>query len=137
MGGLLGNAVKRGVSQGVNRAVDRAVGNAVEQAVTGAANKAADAVVPPPPPYQPDPAQLGGMFASFAGAAQGFATEAAKNIKVCPGCGAYCGADTKFCNQCGSPLPELAGIQCRNCGMQNGVGTNFCSGCGAKLSGAA
>ena len=151
MGGILGNSIKRGV----NRAVGNAVGNAVErkitQGVNQAVNSAADKMVPQPQPqqYQPDPyaaqqaaqaqasaAQLGGMFASFAGAAQGFANEAAKNMKICPGCGAPCGAETKFCNQCGAPLPEMTAAQgavCQGCGMQNGVGTKFCAGCGAKL----
>jgi hypothetical protein len=145
MGGILGNSIKRGL----NRAVSNAVGNAVERKVTQGVNQATDKIVPQ---QQPDPAQirqnaqaqasaaqLGGIFASFAGAAQGLANEAAKNMKVCPGCGAPCGAEMKFCNQCGSPLPEMTAAQgaaCQACGAQNGVGTKFCSGCGAKLPGA-
>ena len=161
MGGLLGNSIKRGV----NRAVGNAVGNAVErkitQGVNQAVNQAADKIVPQQPvpqqqyqpQYQPNPyaaqqaaqaqasgAQLGGFFASFAGAAQSYANEAAKNMKICPGCGAPCGAEMKFCNQCGAPLPEMTAAQgavCQSCGMQNGAGMKFCSGCGAKLPGAA
>jgi len=145
MGGILGNSIRRGVNRGVNRAV----GNAVERTITQGINQAADKVVPQQPvpqyqpqqQYQPTPqqaAQLGGMFAGFAGAAQGFANEAAKNMKICPSCNSGCGAEMKFCNQCGSPLPEMTAAQgavCQSCGMQNGVGTKFCSGCGAKLPG--
>jgi len=155
MGGILGNSIKRGVNRGVNRAVGNAVGNAVErkitQGVNQAVNQAADTIVPPQPvpQYQPNPyaaqqaaqarteaAQLGGMFASFAGAAQSYANEAAKNSKVCPACNTLCGAEMKFCSQCGGPLPEMTAAQgavCQSCGMQNGVGMKFCSGCGAKL----
>jgi len=152
MGGILGDSIKRGLNRGVNRAVGNAVERKITQGVNQAVNQAADKIVPPPQPYQPDPAQmqqnaqaqasaaqLGGMFASFAGAAQGFANEAAKNMKICPGCGAPCGAETRFCNQCGAPLPEMTAAQgavCQGCGMQNGVGTKFCSGCGVKLPGA-
>jgi len=162
MGGILGNSIKRGVNRAVGNAVGNAVGHAVErkvtQGVTQAVNQAADKIAPQQPfpqqmPYQLTPqqiqqnaqaqasaAQLGGMFASFAGAAQGFANEAAKNMKVCPACGAPCGAEMKFCNQCGAPLPEMTAAQgavCQACGMQNGVGTRFCAGCGAQLPGAA
>jgi len=160
---LLNNAVKRGV----NRAVGNAVGNAVERKVTQGVNQAvtqaADRVAPQPqyqPQYQQNQyaaqqnaqthsqnayaqasaAQLGGIFASFAGAAQNFANEAAKNMKICPACGTGCGAEMNFCNQCGGPLPEMTAAQgavCQGCGTQNGVGTKFCSGCGMKLPGAA
>ena len=154
MGGFLGNSIKRAA----NRAVSNAVGNAVERKITEgvnqAVNQAADKAIPPPQPqvqqpYQPNPyaaqqnaqaqasaAQLGGFFASFAGAAQNYANEAAKSMKVCPACGAPCGAEMRFCNQCGAQLPELTAAQgavCQACGMQNGVGMKFCSGCGSKL----
>jgi hypothetical protein len=125
------------------------VDTAVERTVTQSINQAVNKAVPPPqyqpPQYQPDPvaaqqaAQLGGVFAGLTGAAQSFANEAARNIKICPACGAPCGAEMKFCNQCGGPLPEMTAAQgavCQSCGMRNGAGTKFCSGCGAKLPGA-
>jgi len=121
--------VTQGINQAVNQAADKLVPQRQDQ--LDPAQQAAQA--------QASAAQLGGIFASFAGAAQGFANEAAKNMKVCPGCGAPCGAEMKFCNQCGAPLPEMTVAQsavCQNCGLQNGVGMKFCSGCGAKLPGA-
>ncbi len=67
---------------------------------------------------------------------EGYATQAAKNMKICPACEAPAGADQKFCPHCGARLPELTvaqGAVCPACGKQNTVGTKFCSDCGAKL----
>ena len=153
--GMLDRAIKRGVSNAVSNAVGNAVNNAVERKVADtvsrplneAANQAAQQqyqqnqyAQQQNAQAQASAAQLGGIFASFAGAAQNFANEAAKNMKVCPGCGQPCGAELKFCNQCGAKLPEMTAAQgavCQGCGQQNDVGTKFCSGCGAKLPGAA
>ena len=160
MGGLLGRALKNTVNRAVGNAVTGAVSNAVERKITDAVanplnkavNQAADTIAPTQPqqPYQQpnaqqnaqaqaSAAQLGGIFASLSGAAQSFAGEAAKNMKICPGCENPCGAEMKFCNQCGTPLPEMTvaqGAVCQDCGMQNGLGTRFCAGCGTKLPGA-
>jgi class 3 adenylate cyclase len=45
----------------------------------------------------------------------------------CPRCGAGVGSGSKFCGDCGSPLPWL----CTACGHENPVGKRFCSECGA------
>ena len=144
--GLLDNALKKGV----NRALGNVVANTVEKKVTetiapivnDAANQTADAIsrtVPQPPPQQNTQeagAQLGGMFAGFASAAQSFANEAAKNMKICSACGEPANAETKFCPSCGAELPEQTVAQgsiCSNCGKQNDIGTKFCADCGAKL----
>ena len=67
---------------------------------------------------------------------QGYATEAAKNMKVCPNCNKPTTADKKFCPECGTQLPEQTvaqGAVCPNCGKQNAIGTKFCQDCGTKL----
>jgi len=150
---LLDKALKQG-KQSLNKAVSNAVTNTVEKKVTNAVTakvndaveKAADAIVPTPEPKAPSAeqqqrlseasAQLGGLFAGLTGAAQSFATEAAKNMKICPACGEAAGADTQFCPQCGARLPEQTAAQgsvCTGCGKQNVIGTKFCADCGTKL----
>jgi len=143
--GMLDRAVRRGLNNAVNNAVgnavSNAVGNAVQRTVAQPLNQAANRVSPPPDPVQmqqaqASAAQLGGIFAGFAGAAQNYANAAAVNMKICAGCGNAAGADLNFCPSCGSRLPETTAAQgavCQGCGRQNDVGTTFCAGCGTKL----
>jgi class 3 adenylate cyclase/energy-coupling factor transporter ATP-binding protein EcfA2 len=51
----------------------------------------------------------------------------------CPRCGAAVATGSKFCGDCGSPLPWL----CADCGNENPVGKRFCSECGAASTGTA
>ncbi|MCL2107379.1 MAG: zinc ribbon domain-containing protein [Oscillospiraceae bacterium] len=133
----VGNAVGQAASNALGNAVQRKVGDAVAQPLNDAANQ----LSPPPDPVQTQQAQtsaaqLGGIFAGFAGAAQSYANEAAKNMKICSSCGEAAGADQTFCPHCGARLPEMTAAQgavCQGCGQQNDVGTKFCAGCGAKL----
>ena len=79
---------------------------------------------------------LEGAFSNFERAASKYATEAAKNMKVCPACGESTTADKNFCPSCGEKLPEKSiadELVCTSCGTQNNVGTKFCQQCGAKL----
>lgn len=79
---------------------------------------------------------LEGAFANLEKAAQGFATEVSKNVKVCPACNQPASADKKFCPKCGTALPEQTVSEasvCPNCGKQNDIGTKFCQDCGTKL----
>ena len=151
--GLFDQAIKNGINRAVNKTVEKAVEKKVTEAVTTTMNKAsnqaantmtnqtAQAAGTPGQPANPQNlqnsgAQFGGFFANLAGAAQGFANEAAKNMKLCPACGAPAALDKKFCSECGAGLPEQAAAQssvCTNCGKQNDVGTKFCADCGAKL----
>lgn len=161
MSSFLERAVKRGIRGAVNNAVGNAVEKAVINTVAPAANAAADqaaakfnqamGVSPgqqpqgyaqgqgnaqPSPQTQAAAANLGGMFASFQGAAMSFANEAAKNMKQCPSCGEAVPAANKFCPGCGGKLPEetiAQGSVCTSCGAQNTIGTKFCASCGAKL----
>jgi hypothetical protein len=144
--GLFDNAIK----QGLNKALGNAVANTLEKKVTEtitpkvneAANQAADAMkqagtqTPQPQNTQAAGVQIGGMFAGLAGAAQSFANEAAKNMKICLACGEPANADVKFCPKCGAELPAQTAAQgavCSSCGKQNDIGTKFCADCGAKL----
>jgi len=147
--GMLDRAITRGVKRGVNQAVGNAVSNAIGNAVTRKVtetvaqplNQAANQASPPPNPAhmqqaQANAAQLGGIFGSFAGAAENYANQAARHLKICAGCGNAAGAEQSFCPSCGSKLPEMTAAQgavCQSCGRENGVGTRFCAGCGNKL----
>lgn len=147
--GMLDRAIKKGVSRAVGNAVggavSNAIGNAVQRKVSDTVaqplSEAAAQLSPPPEPQQSQQAQasaaqLGGIFAGFAGAAQTYANEAAKNLKLCPGCGEASGAEQAFCPHCGAKLPEQTAAEaarCQGCGRQNDAGTKFCAGCGTKL----
>lgn len=140
---FLERAIRRGVSQGVGNAVGKAIQQAVEPKATELANKAAeqiDAAAQTTAQQTQQTAQaasgLEGALGNLQRSIESYATEAAKNIKVCPGCGEATGADKKFCPKCGTKLPDQTVAQsvvCPNCGKQNSIGTKFCSDCGTKL----
>lgn len=56
---------------------------------------------------------------------------------VCPNCGANQVAGAKFCNQCGTRLPEAVvttiNPTCAQCGHVNPEDSKFCGECGASL----
>ncbi len=141
--GFLERAIRRGISDAVSKAVGNAVEKAVEPAATELANKAAGAIDQAAGKAEHTVKQttkqasgLEGAFANLQRSFEGYATEAAKNIKICPSCGEGATADKKFCPSCGGKLPEgtvAAGTVCPGCGKQNTVGTKFCSDCGTKL----
>lgn len=104
---FLKRAIQRGISQGVSNAVGQAVNKAVEPHANKLANEAA-----------------------------AYATEASKNMKICPNCEKAVSADKKFCPDCGTQLPEKTvaeGAVCSGCGTQNRLGEKFCASCGTKL----
>ena len=72
----------------------------------------------------PLPSQGGG--GGFPGAAGGAAA-----MVACPNCGTMNGAGVKFCNNCGTAMPQ--GIICGNCGTHLPAGSKFCTNCGAKI----
>src|SRR5215472_10027863 len=47
----------------------------------------------------------------------------------CPSCNANVADDSKFCPDCGAPLPR----PCPACGHLNAARSTFCSECGARL----
>ncbi len=141
--GFLERAIRRGVSEGIGKAVGQAITKAVEPTATEIANKAAqhfdNAAHNTENQAKKTASGLEGAFANLERAAQGYATEAAKNMKVCPSCNQPTTADKKFCPECGAKLPEQTvaqGAVCTGCGKQNSIGTKFCDACGAKLPGA-
>ncbi len=133
--GFLERAIRRGVSD----AVGKAIGKAIEPTVTDLTNKAANAIDQAAQNTEQQVARssgLEGAMANLERSVQGYATEAAKNVKVCPSCGKPNGADKKFCADCGTQLPEQTlaqGAVCPNCGKQNAIGSKFCQDCGTKL----
>ena len=133
--GFLERAIRRGVSD----AVGKAIGKAIEPTVTDLTNKAANAIDQAAQNTEQQVARssgLEGAMTNLERSVQGYATEAAKNMKVCPNCNKPTTADKKFCPECGTQLPEQTvaqGAVCPNCGKQNAIGTKFCQDCGTKL----
>ncbi len=137
--GFLERAIRRGVSDAVGKAVGNAVRQAVEPAATNLVNQATGAIDQATQNTQQQihrSSELEGAVSNLESRLQGYATEAAKNTKICPKCNRPNGADKKFCADCGTPLPEQTlaqGAVCTECGTQNNIGTKFCQNCGAKL----
>jgi hypothetical protein len=142
--GLLDRAIQKGINRAVGNAVTGAVEKAVAPKVEQAAEQVAQQIVPPTQQQPaPDPAitqqqaqQAGAALSGLFGGLNSLATEAAKNMKICPSCGEAAGAQTKFCPKCGGSMPEQTVAQgglCSSCGKQNDIGTKFCADCGAKL----
>ena len=133
--GFLVRAIRRGVSD----AVGKAIGKAIEPTVTDLTNKAANTIDQAAQNTEQQVARssgLEGAMANLERSVQGYATEAAKNMKVCPNCNKPTTADKKFCPECGTQLPEQTvaqGAVCPSCGKQNVIGTKFCQDCGTKL----
>ncbi len=141
--GFLERAIRNGIRKGVGDAIGKAVQQAVEPKATELANKAADSIDQAARSTATQAEQTAAQTSGLEGALsnlqrsmEGYATEAAKNVKVCPSCGGTATADKKFCPNCGTKLPETTvaeGAVCTNCGKQNTVGTKFCCDCGTKL----
>ena len=143
MSSLLERAIRRGVSNAVGNAVGKAVQQAVESKATEFANKAAgqiDAATQHAAQQgEKTVRQASGLedaLSNLQRSVESYATEAAKNMKVCPNCQKTTSADKKFCPDCGARLPEgsvAQGAVCPSCGKQNVIGTKFCQDCGTKL----
>lgn len=143
MSSLLERAIRRGVSNAVGNAVGKAVQQAVEPKATEFANKAAgqiDAATQHAAQQgEKTVRQASGLedaLSNLQRSVESYATEAAKNRKVCPNCQKTTSADKKFCPDCGARLPEgsvAQGAVCTSCGKQNVIGTKFCQDCGTKL----
>ena len=131
--------LERAIKRGVSNALGKAIGKAIEPTVTDLTNKAANAIDQSVQNAEQQVARSSGLESAMANlerSVQGYATEAAKNMKICPNCEKPTTADKKFCPECGAKLPEQTvaqGAVCPRCGKQNAIGTKFCQDCGAKL----
>ena len=146
---FLKRMVRDGISKGVSDAIGKAVKTAVEPKATELANKAAARLEEaaentaqsikenmPEEEVQAAGSSWKSAFSNLERAAQDYATEMSKNVKVCPECGQPAGADQKFCPNCGGKLPENTVAQesvCPSCGKQNKLTAKFCADCGTKL----
>lgn len=136
---FLERAIRNGIRKGIGDAVGNAVQRAVEPKATELANKAAQSLDQAAQNTQQtvrSASGLEGALSNLERSMQGYATEVAKNKKICPQCGQIAGADQKFCPSCGTKLPEQTVAQeavCPACGKQNSIGTRFCAECGTKL----
>ncbi len=133
--GFLKRAIQNGIQKGVGDAIGNAVRQVIEPTATDLANKAADSIDQTAKQTEGSVRRSSGFddaMANLKRSAESYATEAAKNIKVCPSCSQPCSADKKFCENCGAKLPETTVAQasvCSACGKQNTVGTKFCCDC--------
>ena len=131
--------LERAIKRGVSNALGKAIGKAIEPTVTDLTNKAANAIDQSVQNAEQQVARSSGLESAMANlerSVQGYATEAAKNMKICPNCEKPTTADKKFCPECGAKLPEQTvaqGAVCPRCGKQNAIGTKFCQDCGTKL----
>lgn len=137
---FLKRAIRDGISKGIGDAVSSAVKQVVEPKAAEWANKTAQQLDEMSQNHTQEVKQsfssLEGAFSNLQRAAEHYATEVGKNMKVCPGCGEPVAADKKFCPGCGARLPEMTvaqGAVCSACGKQNTVGMKYCDECGAKL----
>ncbi len=137
--GFLERAIRNGIRKGIGDAVGNAVQRAVEPKATELANQAAERIDQANRQNMQrtnTSSDLESALGNLERSMQGYATEAAKNTKICPKCSRPSTADVKFCPGCGTKLPEetlAAGAVCSSCGKQNSIGTKFCSECGSKL----
>jgi ribosomal protein L40E len=60
------------------------------------------------------------------------ALESVPQSRACPKCGATASAGSKFCANCGSPLPPAVPV-CAACGAELPAGSKFCGECGSKV----
>ena len=51
----------------------------------------------------------------------------------CSKCGAANRRGSRFCNECGEPLPMRTALRCPMCGTMNPVGNVYCDQCNARL----
>ncbi len=139
---FLEKAIRNGIRKGIGDAIGQAVQQAVEPAATKLVDKATGSIeqltgqVQQSQQTYRQSSDLERALGNFQRSMEGYATEAAKNVKICPACNEPASLDKKFCPSCGAKLPEgsvAQGAVCSSCGKQNTVGTKFCSDCGAKL----
>ena len=113
MSSLLERAIRRGVSNAIGNAVGKAVQQAVEPKATEFANKAAgqiDAATQHAAQQgEKTVRQASGLedaLSNLQRSVESYATEAAKNMKVCPNCQKTTSADKKFCPDCGDRFDD-------------------------------
>lgn len=75
--------------------------------------------------------ELSGMETAAQGAASSTAPIAGNKTAICPNCKAALMSGTKFCPECGTPVP--AKKFCKECGSPLQADAKFCPECGQKI----
>lgn len=117
-----GGAAATGVGLGAGIGLGATMAGMLGQAIQGGQGGTGFASMGGPLPSQ------GGGGAGAAGAA---AAAGAATTVTCPNCGTLNAVGAKFCNNCGTQLPQ--GQKCGNCGALVPAGAKFCHNCGAKI----
>ncbi len=144
---IIRNAVDDGISKGIRDAVSSAaekiiapkaeeIAGKVAESLDNAAGEMSAATAESAKEAKSGFLSLEESLNKLSESAEKYATEAAKNMKLCPKCQTPASADKTFCPNCGAKLPDetvAEGALCPACGKQNTVGTKFCASCGAKL----
>lgn len=132
------NDLKKALFRGIGRELGRTIGKAVTDTVSRQTGQ------PFYSPRQENPSypnqQPSNPFSGLEQRLQGYATQLAQELKVCPNCQKPASADQQFCNACGTQLPRQTiaqGAVCAQCGVQNGLGAMYCRQCGSMLPAAA
>lgn len=167
LGNIISGAISDGIKKGLGNAIGKAVEDIVKPSVENYAQKQADQInaageqvaksteelrkandelgqtaaasADTQPATGGGLADLEAVLGGWAKHAESYATEMAKNMKICPKCGQACSAEKEFCPQCGAKLPEHTAAHdytCQKCGTLNTPGSKHCSKCGALLPGA-
>ncbi|MDY6877027.1 MAG: zinc ribbon domain-containing protein [Chloroflexota bacterium] len=55
-------------------------------------------------------------------------------MTYCPKCGTDNRRGSRFCNECGEPLPMGTALRCPMCGTMNPIGNVYCDRCNARLT---
>jgi membrane protease subunit (stomatin/prohibitin family) len=123
-----GGGAATGVGLGAGIGLGASMAGMIGQALQGGAGAGGGAATNMGGPL---PSQGGGGTGGAGGVVVAAGTAAGAAMVACPNCGTPNLASAKFCNNCGTAIPQ--GIVCGNCGAHLPAGSKFCHNCGAKI----